>query len=51
VQHTYFNLNGFQHKKDLPSLAVLAKNTLEEKKSQSTSQAIKRKYEKDKSKK
>jgi hypothetical protein len=48
VQQTYFNPNGFQYKKNFPPIAVLAKNILEEKENQSTSQAIKRKLAEDK---
>ena len=48
MKQTYFNPNGFQYKKNLPPITVLAKNILEEKKNQSTSQATKRKHEQDK---
>ena len=48
MKQTYFNPNGFQYKKNLPPIAVLAKNILEEKENQSTSQATKRKHEQDK---
>jgi hypothetical protein len=51
VQQTYFNPNGFQYKKDLPPIAVLAKNILEEKENQSNRQATIRQQEKDKKKK
>ena len=41
----YFSHTDFQHKKDLPPVAVLAKNIVMEKENQFKSQATKRKYE------
>ena len=41
----YFSQTDFQHKKDLPPLAVLAKNIVMEKENQFKSQATKKKHE------
>ena len=46
MEHTYFNPNGFQYKKDLPPVAVLAKKILEEKANQTSSESLKRLFEK-----
>jgi len=45
VEHTYFNPNGFQYKKDLPPVAVLAKKILEEKANQTSSESLKIQFE------
>ena len=41
----YFSHTDFQHKKDLPPVAVLAKNIVMEKENQFKSQTTKRKHE------
>ena len=45
MEHTYFNPNGFQYKKDLPPVAVLAKKILEEKANQTSSESLKIQFE------
>ena len=47
----YFSQTDFQHKKDLPPVAVLAKNIVMEKENQNNSLATKRKHDQGQKKK